>query len=175
MTDELARRVLEAGAFSTQAGAIGGGPYRALATASGGQPPVGPSDLMMGDLIDRGVARPVIDDRRHGVVERFVVARRQRLPRIAHTPVPGRLFSFLVDDCYFDGVAAAETNGFLDERDLPPWETWIAYWRGRRALISWVPESECRAVDAAVRAHVVDAYAWLNGPETEELRGVLGA
>jgi hypothetical protein len=57
----------------------------------------------------------------------------------------GRLLVWERDSTIDDGVGEAVIGGYLDEGDMPPWDTWIAYvdGAGRKPtagyLVSWVP------------------------------------
>jgi hypothetical protein len=65
---------------------------------------------------------------------------------------PRSLFLTQWDWSLFDGAARAESNGFLDWADCPPWDTWIALvqatvtraraklgWRTDDYIVSWIP------------------------------------
>ena len=66
----------------------------------------------------------------------------------------GRLLAYFPDDTLSDGVAAAESNGFFDDVNIPPYDTWVwmvqdvrtvAYADGYKTevpanfLVAWVP------------------------------------
>ena len=102
-----------------------------------------------------------------------MVTRRQL---VGGTPCPaakGRLLGFEIDACFFDGVAPAETEGFFDDEDLPPWDTWVAFDLRSGRLVSWVPDALVDLADKGVKVHFADAYAWMSPQQIEELRGVL--
>lgn len=77
----------------------------------------------------------------------------------------GRILAFDLEATFFDGVPASISDGFFDDEDLPPWDTWIFYGLlptlGRNVLFSWVPVEFEAVVERAVRAHATDAYLWV--------------
>lgn len=168
--DELTRRIGEAAWWASSPV---DGPYRTIRTG-----PVlrsnelRPHDLMMDGSLAAGLAPRAIADARHGVVETLVARRRALSPR-AVAGADGRLLSFIVEGCFSDRVAETETEGFFDENDLPPWDTWVAFIRESGTLVSWAPPSFVATVEKAIRTHLVDAYAWLTDDAIAELRVAL--
>lgn len=87
--------------------------------------------------------------------------------------------------CEFDmsiaiGESKAETNGFFDIRDRPPWDTWM-FCVQRKAvaasslepfdldlLISWVPCSLVASVDEGIIANPYDCIYWATGADLAE-------
>jgi len=51
------------------------------------------------------------------------------------------------------GRASTASGGYLDDRDTPPWDTWVAYVEevGRSYLVAWVPPEALASVTAATR------------------------
>ena len=56
---------------------------------------------------------------------------------------PGRLLVCHLHESISSGESEAETSGFFDVNDRPPWDTWIWQFRGFEegtvTLVSWVP------------------------------------
>lgn len=78
--------------------------------------------------------------------------------------VGGRILAFEVEACFFDGSAQSVTEGFFDENDFPPWDTWLGY-RSLEAgqpmcLLSWVPAKLVVLANRGVEAHFACAYRW---------------
>src|SRR4051812_24562449 len=91
-----------------------------------------PGDLMMKGARLGGLTEEQIHAERSRIVNDVVARRRKLLMAssrdLAHErQVDGRVLVFAPDSSFLDGVAAAETNGFFDSEDLPPWDTWTAY------------------------------------------------
>jgi hypothetical protein len=110
------------------------------------------------------------NESRHETVYDVVARRHRALARTEESSLAGgRLLGWERDTTIDDGVGEAETHGFLDESDMPPWDTWIAYSDGHRAaglLVSWVPEVFVPSVDAAVRYNAYDALYWLSDSDS---------
>jgi len=66
----------------------------------------------------------------------------------------GRLLFYEPDDNFQDGASEYASMGYFDERDAPPWDTWICYLD--RHLISWVPPSLLGLAQAGIEANPVD-------------------
>jgi hypothetical protein len=76
----------------------------------------------------------------------------------------GRLLVWERDTTIDDGAGEAETKGYLDESDMPPWDTWLAYVDpGPHAgyLVSWVPAPFIEPVAQAVHVNAYGALYWL--------------
>ncbi len=83
----------------------------------------------------------------------------------------GRLFAFLPRVSLFDGVSEDETDGFIDETNTPPWDTWVTM--ADDVLISWVPSAMIVRVQAAIVCNAEECIAWLSDlqrPFLNELR-----
>lgn len=133
-------------------------------------------DVMLNDLLRSGAQQVQVEHRREAIVRRLVDARRRLLP----SPIPesdgvasaGRLLAFELEASFFDGVVFAETGGFFDESDLPPWDLWVAYASardGRLRLVSWIPEEFLDLAEAAVRVHNFEAFRWLEPAEFDAM------
>jgi hypothetical protein len=84
----------------------------------------------------------------------------------------GRLLAYFPDLNLCDGAAEAESRGYLDVENCPPWETWVALVEDtstqdsdvRRVLISWVPNVFVPNVSAGIRVNPEDCIVWLDEP-----------
>jgi hypothetical protein len=69
----------------------------------------------------------------------------------------------------FDGSAASETDGFIDEDSMPPWDCWLDLMEldgGSASLLSWVPLIVASKVDVAIVADAGRCMSWLKvGPD----------
>jgi hypothetical protein len=122
----------------------------------------------------RGKSGQEITLERIRVVDELVQKRRQLITSLSDNvsrDAGGRVLAFELDASFFDRVAAAETGGFFDSEDLPPWDTWISYCfdrsRSRWVLVSWVPASCISIVELATRVHMANAYQWVEAPLTD--------
>ena len=65
------------------------------------------------------------------------------------------------------GAARTASGGYFDERDAPPWDSWVAYLEepGRSYVVAWVPPEALAQATAGVQA-ASGSLSWL------ELAGV---
>jgi hypothetical protein len=92
----------------------------------------------------------------------------------------GRLLLYFPDANLADGAAEAETGGFFDIENVPPWDTWVGLFRDERAdisyadyLVSWVPREFVASVDRGIYVNPEECILWLsdaNVPLTHALR-----
>jgi hypothetical protein len=71
---------------------------------------------------------------------RSVIVRRSELMRVreqSNGVNTGKLLLYTPDETLSDGAARVASEGFFDDDNLPPWDTWVAFSRG--ILLSWVP------------------------------------
>lgn len=89
----------------------------------------------------------------------------------------GRLLITHLNMTTCDGIAPVDTNGYIDECDVPAWDTWV-YWgrdyRSHRAdtwdyLISWVPGVLHLRVHNAICASAFESITWLEDTEVYRL------
>ncbi|MBV7338334.1 hypothetical protein KFU94_60930 [Chloroflexi bacterium TSY] len=66
----------------------------------------------------------------------------------------------------FDGAITPETDGFIDDDCMPPWDCWVdicnieeAY--GDLCLISWVPPLLAEKVDRGIFIDAAECMSWL--------------
>ncbi|MSR56136.1 MAG: hypothetical protein EXS05_00445 [Planctomycetaceae bacterium] len=86
--------------------------------------------------------------------------------------------SLLVTDwtaSLFDGALSPETEGFIDESAMPPWDTWLCLLQvsdshGQVCLLSWVPHWLADKVDFAIRVDAAECLSWLIVGDNEELQ-----
>ena len=95
----------------------------------------------------------------------------------------GRVLVYAPDEELADGAAYAETGGYLDGNNCPPWDTWIALTqftdgaKGRAAhLFSWVPPIFESIVERGIRVNPEKCIQWLEdwpSPGDSTLIGML--
>lgn len=68
------------------------------------------------------------------------------------------------------GAARSASEGYFDDRDTPPWDTWVAYLEepGRSYVVAWVPPAVLAQATAGVAAAIGgrkagSSLAWLEG------------
>ena len=68
------------------------------------------------------------------------------------------------DDDLCDGAAEAESAGFFDTFNTPPWDTWVALTsrNDRCWLVSWVPPEQIRLADGGIEVNPEQCIQWLD-------------
>jgi hypothetical protein len=127
--------------------------------------------------------RPRTLERDRATIVRSVTSSRSRDAAVrAASPVNhprellgGRLLVYYPDLELADGAAEAETGGFFDVNDTPPWDTWVGLvadpqltGEGPAAeyLISWVPATLVPIVQKGIDVSMVECIAWLENTNT---------
>jgi hypothetical protein len=80
-------------------------------------------------------------------------------PAVSSDGAGGRLLVYEPDFNVEDGASEYMSKGYFDERDAPPWDTWVCYFDCQ--LISWVPPCLLDLVQAGIAANPVDCIRWL--------------
>jgi hypothetical protein len=87
----------------------------------------------------------------------------------------GRLLVYFPDFELADGTAEAETSGFFDVNDAPPWDTWIGLFSDPELtgageatvyLVSWVPAALISVVQKGLNVSMTECIAWLEQTDT---------
>ena len=97
-----------------------------------------------------------------------VVARRSNLLRSDSQDVGDalglfsgdRIFAFRPLDSLFHGTSPPESNGYIDDWEIAPWDTWIGYWGGY--VVTWVAKPFVGLVNAAIAANAEDCIRWID-------------
>ena len=84
----------------------------------------------------------------------------------------GRLLAYFPDAELSDGAAEAETRGFFDVNNAPPWDTWVALFRDEGGdlstsdcLVAWVPGALVESVDRGIYVNPEQCILWLGPPK----------
>jgi len=70
----------------------------------------------------------------------------------------------LPDSNLFCGAAEDETEGFFDIDNVPPWDTWVAYFTASKmnsCLISWIPPQFVELVSRGIYVNPEECIVWL--------------
>jgi hypothetical protein len=90
----------------------------------------------------------------------------------------GRLLAFDPQGTLSDGAATAATQGFFDDDNVPPWDTWIWYvindlvsnlpwWQGCDSyLLSWVPNALVAVVEVGIDSNPEECIRWATDLDT---------
>jgi hypothetical protein len=82
----------------------------------------------------------------------------------------GRLLVYFPDAELCDGAAEAESNGFLDVHNCPPWDTWVGFFSDSadpsssdaNYLVAWIPAEFVELVSAGIAVNPEGCIAWLD-------------
>jgi hypothetical protein len=86
----------------------------------------------------------------------------------------GRVLCFELLATTHDTIAIEESQGFMDESDVPPIDTWFAL--HDRTLFCFIPNQFEAIVQAAMRIQIIRCYDWLDEAEPklyQRLKGLL--
>jgi hypothetical protein len=99
----------------------------------------------------------------------------------------GRLLVYFPEDNLSDGVAEAESLGFFDTDNIPPYDTWVWMVRNIRPfkykdgtpgemeanyLVAWVPPEFMRLASGGVDVNPEQCIVWLDTLDDEFVRSV---
>jgi len=81
----------------------------------------------------------------------------------------GRLLVYFPDDDLADGAADAESQGFFDVHNVPPWDTWVALGDDgpladvsfQQYVVAWVPPTLIDCAAAGIEVNPEECIAWL--------------
>lgn len=85
------------------------------------------------------------------------------------TTTSGRVLCFYPELSLKDAVAYVASDGFIDQDDCPPWDTWLFYSNEDieryhddeySCLYSWIPERFVNQVDKAISEDTYDCLVW---------------
>ena len=112
----------------------------------------------------------------HTSINGVIVQRRAELKELDTSPIShnlkGRFLVFQPSASMSDCLPEAETDGFFDANDCPPWGLWVGY-KQPCYLISWVPEYLHELVEKGLSVSSCDPCWWLeemNEPWAEKLK-----
>jgi hypothetical protein len=97
----------------------------------------------------------------------------QQFSQVANTEKHGRFLLYSPLHTTFDDLANAETDGFLDDSDAPPWSTWIGFIdlsdpiskTYEAYLIAWIPDSFVSIVNDGISVCLGGSLFWADDTE----------
>jgi hypothetical protein len=99
----------------------------------------------------------------------------------------GRLLAYFPDDNLADGIAEAESDGFFDVNNAPPYDTWVWMVRNLRKfeyadgekgemeanyLVAWVPPDFVPLASGGVKVNPEACILWLDTMDDEFVRSL---
>jgi hypothetical protein len=70
----------------------------------------------------------------------------------------GSILIYMPNETVFDGASEAGSEGFFDDYDAPPWDTWFHYHKGK--LFCWVPSVLIPLAQAGIDGNPVQCIEW---------------
>ena len=71
----------------------------------------------------------------------------------------GQVLEFDIDLTTHDGAPCAESEGFVDESDIPPIDTW--FYLTKKYLYCWIPNMFIDKMQGAIDVEILDSYRWI--------------
>jgi hypothetical protein len=105
---------------------------------------------------------------RHNEIDIVAAARQNALLKNEinfHNTNNGRLLLCFPDWSNNNALSQAESEEYLDEHDVPPWDTWLGSVNTGRTgflLLAWVPDEFIDLVQAGIEAECVGMLYWAN-------------
>jgi hypothetical protein len=95
---------------------------------------------------------------------------RARAVKVQSWLAGGRLLVYFPDAQLADGAAEAESDGFFDIHDAPPWGTWVAMIEDDSGqddctsvyLVAWVPPAFLEHAHRGIQVNPEECIAWLD-------------
>jgi hypothetical protein len=72
----------------------------------------------------------------------------------------GRVLKFEIDVTTQDGAPCTETEGFIDESDIPPIDTW--FYITKKNLYCWIPNIFIETIQHAMEVEILGSYNWVD-------------
>ncbi|WP_049872335.1 hypothetical protein [Myxococcus hansupus] len=111
-----------------------------------------------------------------GVRYKTLKGSRLEVPAIEWGTLPGRLLVFFPDEEAADGGAEAQTGGYFDVHNTPPWDTWVGYFDDlhetptgpmiRSYLLAYVPAVFVPHVGRGISVDPEECIQWLEDSDT---------
>lgn len=79
----------------------------------------------------------------------------------------GSILIYMPNLTVFDGASEIGSEGFLDDHDAPPWDTWFHYREGK--LFSWVPSVLIPLAQAGIDGNPVQCIDWTEWSVLDQL------
>lgn len=95
----------------------------------------------------------------------FTLAAREIEPAADEANIKGRLLLCFPDWSNHNAIACTESSSYLDEHDIPPWDTWVATVDipgSGFLLLAWVPIEFVELVELGIQSECVGMLHWAN-------------
>ncbi len=71
----------------------------------------------------------------------------------------GQIIRFEIDLTTHDGASCNESEGFVDESDVPPLDTWFYFTKS--SLYCWIPSMFIERMQSAIDVEIMGSYNWI--------------
>ena len=119
-----------------------------------------------GDVVDELV--------RHDAVDTLIKVRSSLLQSqygSQNLPFPdadeGKVLIYTPSENVSDGTSEYSSNGFFNENDAPPWDTWFHY--SDRQLLSWIPAGFVPFAQKGIDVNMVQCIEWAKRPSLSRI------
>lgn len=128
------------------------------------------------------LAPQILHEGRDDVVCNVISSRHWRIRETTDTPATvcpdllgGRLVTYFPDADLCDGAAQAESDGFFDAFNVPPWDTWVAYFEDNPGasgsydnyLLAYVPQPFVPLVEGGISVNPEQCIMWLSDADVK--------
>jgi hypothetical protein len=84
--------------------------------------------------------------------------REEKINGIKDINALGKILRFEINITTIDGAPVVNSEGFVDECDIPPIDTW--FYITKRYLYCWIPTMFIRKMQDAIDVEILGSYAW---------------
>lgn len=93
------------------------------------------------------------------VLKEALFLRKDRMEGMEEPDKYGKILVFEIDLTTHDGAPVFESEGFVDESDIPPIDTW--FFITQKHLYCWIPTLFIEKMQLAINVEMMESYRWL--------------
>jgi len=108
-------------------------------------------------IIDPLYEKDIIDD-----IFEIQLSHKKEISYNHNDIIEGKILVSYYKETLFEGFCQLTSNGFIDEYDLPPIDTWFYINKSSELLYSWIPKKFYSNIDEAIHSSSTDIYCWVN-------------
>jgi hypothetical protein len=100
----------------------------------------------------------------------------ENIPLGSHKDLQGgKLLAYFPDESVIDGASEVASKGFFDAMEVPPWDTWVGFFREykREFIVSYVPMGFIEFAQAGIDVNCVECIQWLEDTQTNLAKDLL--
>lgn len=104
-------------------------------------------------------APPVVSFDYNYILQEALAPRDNINLNLSEFDLSGRILVFKIDITTYDGAPVANSEGFVDEADIPPIDTW--FYITKEYLYCWIPDMFISVMQDAIDVEIFGSYEWL--------------